>query len=178
MRRTKHWCSYYHTVQTKNIYQTNSQKKTLGTGVMCAPSAEAVISGRVTYVKMSCLQATKIHLAPLPFRKPNWTRDRRRPPQTGILTWWYRMVNPYPGGCNSPTRWAQGKKTIDRQDRSSNWRVQDELIKPLLNQLNHDTWSQVWACQLTGHYHKRVPHMVLLYFTYILPVPRTGWWRN
>ena len=35
---------------------------------MCAPSAEAVISGRVTYVKMSCLQATKIHLAPLPLR--------------------------------------------------------------------------------------------------------------
>ena len=147
MRRTKHWYIYYHTVQTKNIYQTNSQKKTLGTGVMCAPSAEAVISGRVTYVKMSCLQATKIHLAPLPFRKPNWTRARRRPPQSGILTWWYRRVNPY--RCNSPAGWAQGKRTTI-ECWSSNLMVQDELIKPLLNQLNHDTWSQVWACQLDG----------------------------
>ena len=176
MRRTKHWCSYYHTVQTKNIYQTDRNKNARDRCDVC-PVCRGRISSRVTYVRKSWLLATKIHLSPLTFKTPNCTLYRRRPPQTGILTWWYRMVNPYPGGCNSPAGWAQGKRTTI-ECWSSNLMVQDELIKPLLNQLNHDTWSQVWACQLTGHYHKRVPHMVLLYFTYILPVPRTGWWRN
>ena len=171
---TKLWCSYIIILYKKQT--PNRQEKNARDRCDVCPVCRGRISGRVTYVRVSCLLATKTHLAPLTFKTPNCTLYRRRPPQTGILTWWYRMVNPYPGGCNRPRGVSTGEENY--RGLVIKLRGQDELIKPLLNQLNHDTWSQVWACQLTGYYHKRVPHMVLLYFNYIFPVPRTGWWRT